>query len=273
MGRNHPAITTTCTVIATVCTVIATVWALAGTAPRAAPEASAGSAAPPDGLAVHAGANPVSAVPVPWLEERGRFAFIFDREPNALNSGTIPPIAADNPGDAFRWAYANGGIDASTTLVEITVQGRTEAAIVLTDFRVRVIERRDPLPGYLVRVGEAGGGPLLARLIRFDLDESVPRGETRDQRENAQEPRWSFPLQVSSTDPEYIYLVVAAETCDCSWVAEIDYVQQGEPGTSVVDNGGVPFRTSGASAVQASFTTVDGRSFTWCGGPGSTAGC
>lgn len=218
---------------------------------------------PSGGLAVHTAVHPVSATKRPLLELQGRVAFVFDREPHALNAD-VPPSGLDNVGRAIQWAYANGGVDAVKTVLAITVQGRTEEAIVLTDFRVRVIERRNPLPGFLVQVAY-GGGPIDARLIKVNLDEPRPRIELWERHEDSTADRgWSFPLKVSSADPEYLYMVVTANTCDCSWVAEIDYVHQGVAATYVVDNGGKPFRTSGDGATKARYSTDDGRRFTWC---------
>jgi len=231
------------------------------------------SASRSGGLAVHAAVDSLAAERIPLLDLQGAIAFIFEKEPHTLSANGVPPYADHDLDDAIRWARASGGVDAASTVLTITLQGRTEDAIVLTDLRIRVKQRRKPLPGYLVRVWGPGGGPVDARVMEFDLDEARPRIQMPDRRENPERPTWSFPLKVSSTDPEYFFVKVATSTCDCSWVAEIDYVLQGKAGTYVVDNNGEPFRTSGTSAVKASYTTDDGRRFTWCRAADIQGGC
>ena len=55
-----------------------------------------------------------------------------------------------------------------------------------------------------------------------------------------------FPYRVSDASPEVFILYVEPEgqgaPCDCSWVIDITYTQNGKNATATIDDGGKPFR-------------------------------
>ncbi|WP_315904099.1 helix-turn-helix transcriptional regulator [Streptomyces sp. CBG31] len=59
-------------------------------------------------------------------------------------------------------------------------------------------------------------------------------------------PAVSFPYRVSASDPEVLLVTARAARCDCDWVAELRWSGGGRSGTVRIDDGGRPFRTSGA---------------------------
>jgi hypothetical protein len=141
------------------------------------------------------------------------------------------------------WAHANGGMDSSTTAVEIVVEGATQYPVVLTGLTAEVIERAPPPKG--VHVVPFGGGGLSPRYFSVDLDESPPTVESVSAAEELESapPAVNFPYRVSATDPEVFLVFASTRKCDCSWRASLEWVYQGKKGTTVIDDAGQPFRT------------------------------
>lgn len=154
-----------------------------------------------------------------------------------------PPAEAE----AEAWARALGAVHAGETGVRITLQGTEERAVVLEALRVRVVERREPANGRVLRMSSGCGGALTPRMFDVDLDverpvaRSVPGNDTGEPI-----PAVSFPYRVSASDPEVLLVTARAARCDCDWVAELRWSSGGRSGTVRIDDGGRPFRTSGA---------------------------
>ena len=78
--------------------------------------------------------------------------------------------------DSSAWAardVAKGGAPASPTSVTLTVQGRTEAAVVLTDVDVRIVKKRQ-VPAGTILQGECGSRGAF-RAMDVELDAAPPR--------------------------------------------------------------------------------------------------
>ncbi len=88
---------------------------------------------------------------------------------SATELGDIPP-----DGDPARdqWASENGAVDASHTTAEVTVQGTSAKAVILTGITVDATYRGEPMMG--IHVVEECGGPLEGRFFDIDLDQSPP---------------------------------------------------------------------------------------------------
>ncbi|MFE1334595.1 helix-turn-helix domain-containing protein [Streptomyces microflavus] len=157
----------------------------------------------------------------------------------------VPPPPAE--ADAESWATALGAVHAGETGVRITLQGTDERAVVLEALRIRVVERREPAEGRVHRMSSGCGGALTPRMFDVDLDvarpvaRSVPGNDTGEPI-----PAVSFPYRVSASDPEVFLVTGRAADCDCDWVAELRWSSGGRSGTVRIDDGGRPFRTSGA---------------------------
>ncbi|MFB7434499.1 helix-turn-helix domain-containing protein [Streptomyces microflavus] len=157
----------------------------------------------------------------------------------------VPPPPAE--ADAESWATALGAVHAGETGVRITLQGTDERAVVLEALRIRVVERREPAEGRVHRMSSGCGGALTPRMFDVDLDvarpvaRSVPGNDTGEPI-----PAVSFPYRVSASDPEVFLVTGRAARCDCDWVAELRWSSGGRSGTVRIDDGGRPFRTSGA---------------------------
>ncbi|HEU5161469.1 MAG TPA: hypothetical protein VFU43_31045 [Streptosporangiaceae bacterium] len=187
--------------------------------------------------------------------------FMFPQPPARLRPARPPLDPNSDPAAVYSWAKANGGVDVEDTVLYLIVTGRSRDAVVLTDFRVNVIDRKPPMKGSLVGV-VTGGGPIATRHIEVNLDGPVPRIRLGDARESAGRGRtWSFPLRVSSSDPEVFIIWVRAASCDCRWTAELRYVVHEQQRVHRINDSGKPFRTTGVENATGKFQTTDGRTF------------
>jgi hypothetical protein len=181
------------------------------------------------------------------------------------------PIPPADPEARDKWASGLGGVDATWTDVQVAVTGRSSEPVILTNLRIRVLERRPPLEGTHVIYGEIGDA-VYARWVEVTLDESPPViTDSVDYREGyAGQPRSDlpqgqkvdrdpvvFPYRVSATEPEVFYIRAIARKCDCSWVAELFWTAGGEQGSTIIDDDGRPFRTTSCASAPA-YASLDG---------------
>ncbi|MGW8356837.1 helix-turn-helix domain-containing protein [Streptomyces wedmorensis] len=159
-----------------------------------------------------------------------------------------PPEAAD----ARNWATAQGAVDGGETLVRVSVQGKSTAAVVLQALHVRVVERGAPLPWAAYRTDDGCGGAVTPRRFEVDLDRPRPVARALDGydasgQEGRTLPAVSFPYAVSVAEPEELLVFAGAAGCDCRWYLELEWSSEGRRGTvRIGDEDGAPFRTSGA---------------------------
>jgi hypothetical protein len=176
-----------------------------------------------------------------WDDCRG---YVIPRDPATIPPP--PPIGTGVVEARRRWAEALGGADAGSSMIVVTVQGRSARSVVLQGLRVRVVARRPPPGG--ATVAAACGGPLSVRLVSVDLDRSPPAvvGTAMPDGDPAAAKELTpvrFPYVVSETDPEQFAIEASTKRCDCSWTAELLWVDRGRPGVTRIDDGGEPFRT------------------------------
>lgn len=175
-----------------------------------------------------------------------RSAFVFEQPRSELT-----PLPPDLGSDAARaaWVTRNGGIDAFTTAVEITVEGRSAAAVILSGLTVEVVSRHSPPTGTLLQAEGAGG--IGVRYFTVDLDQPRPTpllGEANEPRPG--ERPLNFPYKVSLSDPEVFVLFAKTQRCDCQWTARLRWRSGGKEGTTTIREGGRPFRTASGTAAK-----------------------
>ncbi|MCM2386943.1 helix-turn-helix domain-containing protein [Streptomyces albipurpureus] len=206
------------------------------TGPTGSAAASAGSATK---------APPLSGTPFSWsldqhVWENGcGHAYLVDRPLSA-----VPPPPAES--DAEPWAGSLGAVHGGETMVRITVQGKSDQAVVLQSLRVRVTAKRTPPKGnvYLMSVG--CGGSITPRMFDVDLDRPRPLARSVAGSDAGVDiPAVSFPYRVSATDPEVLLVTGRAVGCDCDWYLELEWSSGDRKGTARIDDSGRPFRTSG----------------------------
>jgi hypothetical protein len=131
-------------------------------------------------------------------------------------------------------------------MVELSVQGTSDTAVVLTALRVRVAGRSDPAPGNAYAMDQGCGGALTPRYFDVDLDKDRPIARAAAGNDAGTPiPAVRMPYRVSATDPEVLLVTARTQGCDCRWYLELDWSSQGRTGTVRIDDRGRPFRTSG----------------------------
>lgn len=253
---------------------------VAGRSPSPVPSAGASSptpaASPSGGLgplrtSPSAGSGPrvgrppatASGVPLTWTADSQVWAqgcghdYVIDKPP-----AQVPPPPAEQ--DAGPWAGAQGAVHGRETNVEISVQGRSSTAVVLTALRVRVVGRAAPTPGTVYAMDQGCGGSLTRRYFAVDLDRDRPVAHSVAGNDAGTPiPAVSLPYRVSSEDPEVLLVTARTEACDCEWFLELDWSSQGRTGTVRVDDHGRPFRTSSIKGLPRYWYGSDGGERRW----------
>ncbi|WP_437046651.1 helix-turn-helix domain-containing protein [Streptomyces sp. enrichment culture] len=159
--------------------------------------------------------------------------------------GQVPPPPA--PQDARTWAGTQAAVHGGETRVELSVQGTSGTAVVLTALRVRVAGRAGPAAGNAYAMDDEGcGGALTPRYFDVDLDKDRPLARAVAGNDaGTPVPAVRLPYRVSASDPEVLVVTARTARCDCRWYLELDWASQGRTGTVRVDDRGRPFRTSG----------------------------
>ncbi|MFI8891237.1 helix-turn-helix domain-containing protein [Streptomyces paradoxus] len=153
-----------------------------------------------------------------------------------------PPV----PQDAGVWAASQNAVHGGETLVRLSVQGRTDTAVVLEDLRVRVVGRSAPAPGNAYAMDQGCGGSITPRSFDVDLDKDRPIARALAGSDAGTPiPAVRMPYRVSARDPEVLLVNARTQGCDCRWYLELDWSSQGRTGTVRIDDAGRPFRTSG----------------------------
>ncbi|MFZ4150754.1 helix-turn-helix domain-containing protein [Streptomyces pseudogriseolus] len=196
-----------------------------------------GSPAPP-------GPAPAGPPPLTWSVNSHAWAYGCGHDyVVAKPPAQVPPPPV--PQDARTWAATQGAVHGGETLVELSVQGRSDTAVVLTALRVRVAGRSAPAPGNAYAMDQGCGGALTPRYFDVDLDKDRPIARAVAGNDAGEPiPAVRMPYRVSATDPEVLMVTARTEGCDCRWYLELDWSSQGRTGTVRIDDRGRPFRTS-----------------------------
>ncbi|MFB7914810.1 helix-turn-helix domain-containing protein [Streptomyces sp. NPDC056061] len=177
-----------------------------------------------------------------WDEPCGKY-YVLDQKPEDVPPPPTPQVTRG-------WARALGGVDGKNLLLEVTVQGKSDEAVVLNGIHVREVSRKAPLPWTAYSMGDGCGSGIVPQSFDVDLDDVTPvlkpvAGQQGDERV----PPKDFPFRVSSTDVEVLDLNVHVEGHDVSWFLELEWSSGGRTGTLPIYDGGKPFRTSAISAL------------------------
>ncbi|MDA5140010.1 helix-turn-helix domain-containing protein [Streptomyces sp. AD681] len=155
----------------------------------------------------------------------------------------VPPPPA--PQDAAPWAATQNAVHGRETLVQLSVQGRSDTAVVLEALRVRVVGRTAPVEGNAYAMDQGCGGSLTPRYFAVDLDKDRPIARAVAGNDSGTPiPAVRMPYRVSAKDPEVLLVTAETSSCDCRWYLELDWSSQGRTGTVRMDDNGRPFRTS-----------------------------
>lgn len=180
--------------------------------------------------------------------------YVIAKEP-----AQVPPPPA--PQDAAPWAATQGAVHGGETLVQLTVQGRSDTAVVLEALRVRVSGRTAPAEGSSYAMDQGCGGAVTPRSFAVDLDKDRPIARAVAGNDSGTPiPAVRMPYRVSAKDPEVLLVTAGTRACDCRWYLELDWSSQGRTGTVRIDDGGRPFRTSAIEGLpRYSYDTLERR--------------
>ncbi|MYX32952.1 helix-turn-helix domain-containing protein [Streptomyces sp. SID8377] len=178
--------------------------------------------------------------------------YVIDKTPQQVPP---PPV----PQDAAPWARTQGAVHGGHTIVGISVQGRTDAAVVLEALRVRVVGRAAPVKGTVYSTGQGCGSDISPRSFTVNLDMDRPIARPSPGSEHATStPALRMPYRVSSKDPEVLLVDARTAHCDCRWYLELDWSSQGHTGTERIDDHGLAFRTSSIEGLPRYWYARDG---------------
>ncbi|MGW0853762.1 helix-turn-helix domain-containing protein [Streptomyces sp. NPDC002690] len=216
----------------------------------ASPSSSATASDGPDATASPAKKGTVSSDAVPlsatissynWDAPCGQYTLLAD------DPSDVPPPPP--PQDARSWGRSLGGVEGGGQRLELTVQGSSSEAVVISALHVRVVARKAPLAWNAFSMAQGCGSSILPRSFDIDLDDSQPRTEpVAGKQGDAVVPAQDFPFRTSSTDVQVFDLDVHVEGHDVSWYLELDWTSGDRHGTLRVDDRGEPFQVSSVSA-------------------------
>ncbi len=179
----------------------------------------------------------------------------------AAPPGQVPPPPV--PQDAAVWAASQNAVHGGETLVQLSVQGRTDTAVVLEALRVRVVGRTAPAQGNAYAMGRGCGGSITPRSFDVNLDKDRPIARAvAGSDAGTPIPAVRMPYRVSAQDPEVLLVNARTQACDCRWYLELDWSSQGRTGTVRIDDHGRPFRTSGIKGLPRYVYETSARAWT-----------
>nr|WSW68575.1 helix-turn-helix domain-containing protein [Streptomyces sp. NBC_00995] len=167
--------------------------------------------------------------------------FLLDRDPKGM-----PPVpdAADRARRG--WAAQLGGVDAGKMLLELTLQGASQQAVVLKAIHVRVVKQEAATDWPAYSMGEGCGSGIVPQTFNIDLDDSRPVSRpVAGEDAGKAVPAKNFPYRVSSTDVEVFHLDAHTEDHDVTWYLELEWSSGDRSGMLRIDDNGKPFRTAG----------------------------
>jgi hypothetical protein len=151
----------------------------------------------------------------------------------------VPTSTQLSSPDALQaWALASGGVPASGSMIRLTILGTSQQAVVIDALRLVVIKRQGPRSGAHVLFSGGCGG--LAP-IHFDanLDRDPPGPVTPEEGRSGPPsfgvlPAVPFPHQVSSSEPEELYLQLDTQKCTCDVYVLLDWKAPSAQGTLAI---------------------------------------
>ncbi|MEU8775353.1 helix-turn-helix domain-containing protein [Streptomyces sp. NPDC048606] len=158
--------------------------------------------------------------------------YLSERAPTAVPA---PPVEADAPA----WARAQGAVHAGSQIVEATVHGTGEGAVVLEGMEVRVTARRSPPAWNVYGMSQGCGGALTPATFAVNLDAPRPLARPVAGNDSGEAlPAPSFPMRVSAAEPVVLRVEAATTGCDCDWSLDLRWSSPGGSGTLRLDDGG-----------------------------------
>ncbi|MGI5357015.1 helix-turn-helix domain-containing protein [Streptomyces sp. CA-252508] len=223
---------------------------------------TASAAGPPSAPTAHRGRsepNPASAgaapavAPLTWTADShtGGLTGCGEEYVVAEPPQHVPP--PPHPEDVAAWAASQRAVHGGASGVQITVQGRGSAAVVLEALHVRVVDRAAPAAdrGSVYSLSDGCGAGITPRFFSVDLGAHRPlaRSMPGDDAAGNKTPAIDFPYRVSLQEPEVLVVSALNESCTCDWYLHLDWSSQGRTGTVRIDDNGRPFRSTSTAGL------------------------
>jgi hypothetical protein len=174
-----------------------------------------------------------------------------------------PPSRGDmsDPALLAGWAAKAGGVPKAGSSLSMTITATGQDSVVLKAMRVAVVKRGPLLHGTLgYPAGGCGGGVLTPKYFSVDLDRDppgpvIPKAGNTGPPDNKVIPPEHFPLTVSGSSPEQLYMELDTSACTCDVYVLLDWQAGNVNGTLAIkhDSHNAPFRVA---AVQGSKATL-----------------
>ncbi|WP_371578076.1 helix-turn-helix domain-containing protein [Streptomyces sp. NBC_01314] len=148
-----------------------------------------------------------------------------------------PPLEQD----AAAWVSSEGAVSSGQQFLTLTVQGTGEETVVVRSLKVRMVDKQSPLAWNDFAMGYPGvgcGAGVPTRSFTIALDAARPDVQPKAGSRN-------FPYSVSESDPEVYYITADASAYYVRWYLELKWTSGSRSGTLIVNDNGLPFRTSG----------------------------
>ena len=148
------------------------------------------------------------------------------------------PKLPSNPEKLATWASQVGARSANTVTVRLTLQGTSDAVVVL-DSLTAAIDGTPRVEGGVYSV-ELCPVPTVAPIRGFEAelnprDSTIPLSPRRVA---------DFPYRISLAEPEVFRIVVDPGSCTCDWTLQLAWTSGGKSGTVTIDDRGEPFRSA-----------------------------
>lgn len=185
----------------------------------------------------------------------GDFAgYVIPRTPDQIGP---PPIDQNVCTSRYNWAHDQGGVDANSTYMDVTVTGNTSDVTRIVRIEPTVISRADPVFGNLITC-PGGGEVSTVRPVNIDLDADPPEYTTTDGEGHA----IPFAFQVTQGESETFRITANTIACACKWRAVLVLEVDGEEFREDIPANGGYFETT-ATLSTMSYQWVNG---TWTSG-------
>jgi hypothetical protein len=139
------------------------------------------------------------------------------------------------------WLKLNGGMDAGATKLQLIVQGKVAKPVLISEMRVKVVQKLPPVAG--IAVGCPPAAEASYRRIEIDLDADPPRVRYQSEKKN-------FGFTVQAGETEAFNIVATTARGHYTWLIDLDLVVAGNQSTMEIGSPSGPFETTARQSAE-----------------------
>ncbi|WP_329416598.1 hypothetical protein OG802_33540 [Streptomyces sp. NBC_00704] len=159
-----------------------------------------------------------------------------------LSPSQVEALKNENYGQGLTfedWFHRNAGVPAHDRTISLTISGRSDKQLRITDVDLLKVNCTPPLTGTLFLNGGTNGGGAKTKTLFFNLDDRLP--EPTDENNEPYFARQSITLKKGES--ETIAAFIRANARSCGFTFRFTIVVPGhEPVKQEISDGGKPFR-------------------------------